>query len=62
MSIKKKQRALPAPDYDVDDEIRNWDELPFEGDEDEGEDPDYSLLEEDIPKDFPYLDDEVFPG
>ena len=49
---------LPAPDYDVDDEIRNWDELPFEGDEDEEKDPDYSLLEED----FPDSEDEVFPG
>ena len=58
-------QQLPAPDYDVDDEIRNSDELPFEGDEDEDEDPDYSLLEEDISKKddfFPDSDDEVFPG
>ena len=60
--VKKKIQQLVAPDYDVDDEIRNWDELPFEGDEDEEEDPDYSLFEEDIPKDFPDSDDEVFPG
>ena len=57
-----KQIQLQTPDYDVDDEIRNWDELPFEGDEDEEEDPDYSLLEEDIPNDFPDSDDEVPPG
>ena len=50
-------QQLPAPDYDVDDEIRNWDELPFIEDEDEDEDegeeegPDYSLLEEDYKKD-----------
>ena len=60
--MEKKRIQLPAPDYDVDDEIRNWDELPFEEDEDEEKDPDYSLFEEDIPKDFPDLDDEVFPG
>ena len=53
----EKQIQFVAPDYDVDDEIRNWDELPFEGDEDEEEDPDYSLLKEDIPD-----SDEVFPG
>ena len=48
---EKQIQQLPAPDYDVDDEIRNWDELPFEGDKDEEEDPDYSLLEEDHKKD-----------
>ena len=53
---EKKSIQLPAPDYDVDDEIRNWDELPFIEDEEKGEDP------EDIPKDFPDSDDEVFPG
>ena len=58
---EKQIQQLPAPDYDVDEEIRNWDELPFEGDEDEEEDPEYSLLEEDIPKKAD-SDDEVFPG
>ena len=53
---KKQIQQLVAPDYDVDDEIRNWDELPFEREEDE--DPDYSLFKED----FPDSDDEVFPG
>ena len=43
---EKQIQQLAAPDYDVDDEIRNWDEFPFEGDEDEEEDSDYSLLEE----------------
>ena len=60
--MEKKQIQLQTPDYDVDDEIRNWDEFPFEEDEDEEKDPDYSLFEEDIPKDFLDSDDEVFPG
>ena len=57
---RKQIQQLPAPDYDVDDEIRNWDKLPFIEDEDEEEHPDYSLLER--KDDFPDSDDGVFPG